>query len=111
MKRITCAIFLAIVFSIGMNNPLCKAGEKVRTFSMQEVSRHNSKKDCWMVIHNKVYDVTRFVSRHPGGSSILQGCGKDATKLFETRPMGSGTPHSKWARKKLKNFFIGDLKK
>ena len=95
MKGVFCAIFLVMVFGVAMSNPLFAAGEKATTFSMKEVSKHNSRKDCWMLIRNKVYDVTRFISSHPGGSTILQGCGKDATHLFETRPMGSGTPHSK----------------
>jgi cytochrome b involved in lipid metabolism len=53
--------------------------------------------------------VTDFVSNHPGGQSILAGCGKDATDLYENRPMGSGTPHSQRARDLLGNYFIGDL--
>lgn len=79
------------------------------TYSMAKISSHNSKEDCWLLINNKVYDVTSFISSHPGGSAILQGCGKDATELYETRPMGSGTPHSSNARDMLKEYYIGDL--
>ena len=46
---------------------------------------------------------------HPGKEAILEGCGKDATILFNTRPMGSGTPHSNTARSYLNDFQIGDL--
>jgi len=76
---------------------------------MQQVSQHSAKNDCWLVLHNKVYDVTSYIASHPGGAAIVQGCGKDATTLFETRPMGSGTPHSQNARKQLDAFFVGDL--
>jgi hypothetical protein len=31
----------------------------------QDVAEHNTKKDLYMVIHNKVYDVTSFVDEHP----------------------------------------------
>jgi cytochrome b involved in lipid metabolism len=60
-----------------------------------------------------VYDVTKFIeaSKHPGGEAIVEGCGKDATVLFATRPMGSGTPHSEKAYGFLTSFYIGDLKK
>jgi cytochrome b involved in lipid metabolism len=36
-----------------------------------------------MAIRGKVYDVTKFISKHPGGNQILNGCGKDATSYFE----------------------------
>lgn len=83
------------------------------TYSISDVEKHSTKEDCWLAIEGKVYDVTKFVmsGKHPGGEAILQGCGKDATVLFNTRPMGSGTPHSDKARSGLVNFIIGDLSK
>ena len=30
-----------------------------------EVSEHNSKKDLYLVIHDKVYNTTSFVDEHP----------------------------------------------
>lgn len=35
--------------------------------SHDEVSKHKSKDDCWVILHAKVYDVTSFVQEHPGG--------------------------------------------
>jgi cytochrome b involved in lipid metabolism len=83
----------------------------VKLFGLPEISRHATSTDCWFAINGKVYDVTQFIagSKHPGGAAILAGCGKDATTLFETRPMGSNTPHSETARGFLPNFYIGDL--
>jgi len=37
-----------------------------QTFSMQEVSRHCTKEDCWIVFYDKVYDVTPYFGFHPG---------------------------------------------
>lgn len=52
--------------------------------SLQEVRQHNTKEDCWVVIHDKAYDVTDFVDQHPGGAQvILKYAGKDATKAFD----------------------------
>ncbi|MEM5948106.1 cytochrome b5-like heme/steroid binding domain-containing protein [Spirochaetia bacterium 38H-sp] len=79
-------------------------------YTMEEVKQHADAGECWLVIDDKVYDLTEFVNMHPGGKAILQGCGKDATRLFEERPMGSGTPHSDRARKLLENYLIGYLK-
>lgn len=36
-----------------------------KEFTFQEVSGHNTKKDLYMVIHDKVYDASSFVDEHP----------------------------------------------
>lgn len=91
------------------------ATDPVKTYTMEEVAAHGADPDseeCWTVIHDKVYDILEFASNsHPGGELIFEACGKDATELFETRPQGSGTPHSENARKILEQYYIGDLKK
>ena len=86
---------------------------KEKAYTLEEISKHENAIDCWFAIEGKVYDVTEFIAsgNHPGKDAILQGCGKDATELFNTRPMGSGTPHSDKARAMLKNFEIGAVKK
>ena len=47
--------------------------QEVALFDMQEISQHNTDKDCWLLIDGKVYDATEFVARHPGGKSIVAG--------------------------------------
>ncbi|MBU1033563.1 cytochrome b5 domain-containing protein [Patescibacteria group bacterium] len=83
----------------------------INKYSLAEVEKHNTKDNCWFAVSGKVYDVTPYVASgmHPGKEAILEGCGKDATVLFNTRPMGSGTAHSDRARDYLNNFQIGDL--
>ncbi len=94
----------------------------VKTYTMEEVAQHGPanpdyenlppKDSCWMVIHDKVYAIPdSFTETHPGGHAIYDGCGTDATTFFETRPQGSGTPHSANARSILEKYYIGDLKK
>ena len=54
------------------------------TYTAEEVKKHNTKDDCWLIIKNIVYNVTEFLSIHPGGSSImLSVAGQDATEYFE----------------------------
>ena len=36
--------------------------------TLAEIAAHNSPSDCWVVIHGQVYDVTEFLTRHPGGA-------------------------------------------
>jgi len=83
----------------------------LKNYTNEDVSKHNNANDCWMIIEDKVYNVTDFVNSHPGGKAILEGCGQDATELFNTRPMGSGTKHSKKAQNLLQNYYLGNLTK
>ncbi|PSN61780.1 mitochondrial cytochrome-like protein b2 [Corynespora cassiicola Philippines] len=49
-----------------------------------EVAKHNSKQSCWIVLDSKVYDVTSFLGKHPGGAAtILKQAGSDATDEFK----------------------------
>ncbi|AHB40781.1 TPA: cytochrome b5 domain-containing protein [candidate division WWE3 bacterium] len=83
---------------------------EAKTYSLAEVVTHNSEKDCWMAIEGKVYNVTEFIPKHPGGKAIVRGCGKDASTLFNERPTNNKGPHPAQANELLKGFFIGDLK-
>merc|ERR1712079_206394 len=52
--------------------------------TMDEVAKHTTKEDCWVVLHNRVLNVTSFLSQHPGGElAILTFAGKDATAEFD----------------------------
>lgn len=83
---------------------------EAKTYGLAEVATHNSEKDCWMAIEGKVYNVTEFIPKHPGGKAIVGGCGKDASTLFNERPTNNKGPHPAQANELLKGFFIGDLK-
>ncbi|KAF7307037.1 hypothetical protein MIND_00496800 [Mycena indigotica] len=52
-------------------------------FTLDQVAAHNKPTDCWVIIANRVYDVTDFLKEHPGGASIiLKYAGKDATQAY-----------------------------
>jgi cytochrome b involved in lipid metabolism len=52
-------------------------------FTLEEVRKHNKKEDCWIIIKNMIYNVTEFLSIHPGGGSIIMTvAGEDATEYF-----------------------------
>ncbi|TNN68757.1 Cytochrome b5 [Liparis tanakae] len=58
--------------------------EAVKYFRLSEVEEQNTFKSTWIVINNKVYDVTRFLEEHPGGEEVLrEQAGGDATESFE----------------------------
>jgi len=56
----------------------------ITTYTMEEVEKHRSKDDCWVVVHGRVLNVTNFLPRHPGGERILFAyAGKDASVMFD----------------------------
>lgn len=49
----------------------------------EEVAKHNSDEDLFVIVDHKVYDLSDFVDAHPGGSVVLtQVAGQDATEAF-----------------------------
>ena len=61
-----------------------RAKKNVRTdLTMAEVRKHCTKDDLWIIIEGRVYDITKFVDRHPGGyKPILNLAGRDVTDAF-----------------------------
>lgn len=43
-----------------------------KVISRAEAATHNTDKSIWIVINNKVYDVTEFADQHPGGGNVLR---------------------------------------
>ncbi|KAG7327183.1 hypothetical protein KOW79_008789 [Hemibagrus wyckioides] len=76
----------------------------VKYYSCEEVQAHNTSKDAWLIIHDKVYDITTFLEEHPGGEEVLlEQAGSDATESFED------VGHSTDARQMLQQYYIGEL--
>ncbi len=78
------------------------------SYTLADISTHSTSSDCWMAIEGNVYDVTSYISQHPGRDTILEGCGIDATDLF-TGKSRLGKLHSSAARALLKNMLVGTL--
>lgn len=83
-------------------DPSATAG--VKLFRKEEIVEHKNKNSCWIILHDKVYDVSKFLDEHPGGEEVLleQG-GTDATENFED------VGHSTDARDLLPEYFIGEI--
>lgn len=77
-----------------------------QSLTYAEISAHNTKKDLYVVIHDKVYDASTFVDEHPGGEEVLLDvAGADSTEAFED------VGHSDEAREILEGLLIGTLKR
>lgn len=73
-------------------------------YTHEEIKLHNKHQDSWLVIHDKVYDITSFLGEHPGGEDvILEQAGLDATESFED------VGHSTDAREMLQQYCIGEV--
>ena len=75
-----------------------------RRSSRAALSKHDQREDVWMTIHNKVYDITKYLDDHPGGEEVLMDrAGQDGTEDFED------VGHSKDARDQLHKYELGEL--
>lgn len=77
-----------------------------KSFSSSDVAQHNSSQSCWSIVNGKVYDLTSWIGKYPGGSSAIKSmCGIDASAEFNDQHGGERRPANE-----LAGFYIGDLK-
>ena len=74
-------------------------------YSMANIATNNSTSSCWAAIAGKAYDLTDWISKHPGGAgAIVSICGTDATSVFQGRHGGQSGPASS-----LSAYLLGDV--
>uniref|UniRef100_A0A8K9XQX6 Fatty acid desaturase 2 n=1 Tax=Oncorhynchus mykiss TaxID=8022 RepID=A0A8K9XQX6_ONCMY len=74
-------------------------------YTWEEVQRHCHRGDQWLVIDRKVYNITQWAKRHPGGIRVISHfAGEDATEAFV-----AFHPDPNFVRKFLKPLLIGEL--
>jgi cytochrome b involved in lipid metabolism len=74
-----------------------------RTYTRAQVAQHCSETDAWIIVKNKVYDISAYVEDHPGGLSILNDVGGDATKGFY------GPQHPPTVAEHIQEYLIGEV--
>ncbi|EGF97449.1 uncharacterized protein MELLADRAFT_31958, partial [Melampsora larici-populina 98AG31] len=71
-------------------------------FTAEELSSLSSSSNLHLLIHGKVYAISKFLDEHPGGDEVLLGeSGKDATEAFED------VGHSEEARNLMNQYLVG----
>nr|XP_015194217.1 PREDICTED: fatty acid desaturase 2-like [Lepisosteus oculatus] len=80
-------------------------GSRGGVFTWEEVQKHAHPDDRWLVIERKVYNITKWAQRHPGGRRVISHyAGEDATDAFR-----AFHPEPNLVRKFLKPLLIGEL--
>ena len=96
---------LALTAMTGVAASPASAVEPAKKITAVQVAKHSTAKSCWTSINGKVYDLTSWIARHPGGSGPILGvCGRDGSAAFNGQHQGQGRPAAM-----LKSFRIGTL--
>lgn len=75
------------------------------SYTLAEVAKRNTPSECWVAIDGEVYDLTGWISEHPGGSGAIRSlCGTDGTDEFSSQHGGEGRPAST-----LDSYYLGPL--
>jgi cytochrome b involved in lipid metabolism len=87
-------------------SPVATQSPAVTSYTLADVAKHKTSTDCWTAVGGNVFDLTPFVSKHPGGvPNISKVCGVDGTALFTAQ---HGTNQN--AQAALASLKIGILK-
>ncbi len=74
-------------------------------YTASQVASHDSAASCWTVVNGNVYDVTSWITKHPGGqAAIKMMCGADASDAFNQQHGGQGGPERILASFKIGTF-------
>lgn len=77
----------------------------MKEYTLEEIAEHKTRESCWLIMKNKVYNVTPYLDNHPGGADkFLDNAGQDVTQLFKENH------HSKIPQFIAQNYEIGTVK-
>lgn len=74
------------------------SGAPQKQFTREEIEKHNTRDDCWIVVDGKVYDATSVLSWHPGGPATIMG---HAGKVHQDTTDEFSSIHDDFANQKL----------
>lgn len=75
-------------------SPSATASSSTSVYTLAQVATHNKQADCWTAINGKVYDVTSWATKHPGGDqNIYRLCGIDGTSAFSQQHGNQSEPN------------------
>jgi cytochrome b involved in lipid metabolism len=76
-------------------------------YTMERVKANGTTSSCWAVISGNVYDLTKWIGSHPGGSGAIASlCGTDGTSEFNAMHRNQSKPEAR-----LAGYLLGPLTK
>jgi uncharacterized membrane protein len=86
--------------------PSATATSKVAgTYNSADLAKHATSASCWSAINGNVYDLTKWINRHPGGASVIKAiCGRDGTASFNGQHAGATRPANELTNYKIGKF-------
>ena len=100
MRRTGIALLAAVGLAVVAFAPAAAAAPK--TYTAAQVAKHSSASSCWTIVGKNVYDVTKYVAKHPGGASVIKAmCGKDGSAMFRGQHAGESSPTRTLARYRI----------
>jgi cytochrome b involved in lipid metabolism len=74
-------------------------------YTMADVKKANTRAKCWSAIDGNVYDLTAWISSHPGGAGAITFlCGIDGSNAFKAQHEGQSRPTNR-----LSQYLLGPL--
>jgi cytochrome b involved in lipid metabolism/uncharacterized membrane protein len=112
-KRAVSALAQFAIGTIGGATPMAAASasstptasDSSGPTTMAEVKKHASASSCWSVVDGEVFDLTKWIKRHPGGAQRILGmCGQDGSSAYHSQHGNSGR-----ASQILNGYSLGKL--
>ena len=93
--------------AIVLTSAVTPAQAATKTYTLAQIKAHKSASNCWSAVNGKVYNLTTWVKKHPGGASVIKSmCGRDASAAYKSQHGTAARP-----AKSLIPYKIGNLAK
>jgi cytochrome b involved in lipid metabolism len=85
-------------------------------YTSSEVAAHNKKTNCWTIVENRIYNITKIIKEHPAIAEYELSCGIDGTSALKGKvlPTGekdtNGIAAAQPTEEALKGLQVGKLK-
>jgi len=75
-------------YRIGVLDP-ASVPKPTTVYTLAQVGTHKTAADCWSAISGKVYNLTNWIDKHPGGPGLISAmCGIDGSAMYASKHNG-----------------------
>jgi hypothetical protein len=79
MKIVSVAVALLIPAGFIAPTAINAAPDTTKQIKVKQVKKHDTSTDCWSIVNRKVYNLTGWISKHPGGFNAQHASAKAPT--------------------------------